>query len=759
MTDQSRSRVVTARTWVTAGSAFLADLRGGVVFSVLAIGMLLPLAQLAFAPLGHDALPQAIRVTIISAIVGNLVAPLVGGVAFPNALPRTSTTLIYAALIASLVAAGVGSGGNHGDVLLLGAICVALAGVIQLVFAVIGVGSLVRYVPVSVMSGFIDGVALLILIAQIAPLAGLPVGMDVRWRDLSGGHLRAVVLGLFTAAVAYWVTRRRPRWPAALIALVTGTLVYILAQRLVPGIALGPVMGAPSAGWPQPDAIFALLNRPSLAPLREHGLRIGTTAMVIALIGTLDAMLSVAATSNVLKRPFSSRRVLVGFGLSNLLSAAYGGLPTMYTSTLAMGAGSRAGGRGARRGDTPSQGRWYGPIAALLLALLLMLGAPLLGAIPITVSAGVMVVIGISLFDDWTPRLLERVVRGRATRDVLVSLAIAIIVCVATVAFGFVAGVVAGIALALLMFVLSLNRSLIRSATTAAARTSRRYYPPDQAAAIEAAADRVHILTLEGALFFGTAEKLRLAVEELAQPGMTVIVDLGGITTIDASAAMALERMAQRLDDAHARLMLAGIAPNGRHAHVLRAFAPRLRERDWSYDVDHALERAEWEVLRDAGLLRSDLELPLETTPMLEGIPAADHDEVTRATTRREYAANDVLFRRGDSGAEVYMLTRGAVRLVEGLGDDRTQGRRIVSVHAGVMFGEVALLDGGPRTATAVFEAPSVVYALPRDALDRWSAERPELAAALMHTLANQLSARLRFATTVLWRRDAETGT
>lgn len=743
-------------------------LRGGLVFAALSIGIVLPLAQLAFAALGHAALPYAIRVTLVSAIVGNLVTPIVGGVAFANGLPRTSTTLIYAGLLAALVhtgtAAGVGTDAavatatsvRPGDVLLLASTCVALSGLIQIAFAALRVGSLVRYVPVPVVSGFVNGLALLILLTQIGPLAGLSAGPGRLWERRGEVQPGAVLLGIATAALVYWIGRRRPRWPAALIAIGAGTLFYMLANRFVPNLALGSVMGAPDAVFPRPEALVGLLGDRSAALLRQHAALIGVTALVIALIGSLDALLAAAATENAIKLGFAPNRMLVGFGLASIVSGAFGGLPPLYSGSLVVGAYGLGGARTVRKHAALTYGRWCGPVSAMLMLLLLMFGAPVLGAIPLTVGAGVMVVIGFSLFDDWSPRLFTQLVRRRATRDVLASLAIVIIVCVATVLLGFVVGVVVGMALALIMFVLALNRSLIRSATTAVTRTSRRFYPLDQAAAIRAHAERVHILTLEGALFFGTAEKLRLAIDALAREGVTVIVDVGSITAIDASAAMMLERTAHRLADVRAHLLIAGVSPGTRHAHVLHAFAPSIHPSDWSHDLDHALERVEWVALRDAGLLRSDLEMPLEQTPILEGLSAVDREQVIAAMTRHEYAAGDLLFRRGDPGDDVYTLARGTVRLIEGLGEDRTRGRRIVSVQAGVVFGEVALVDNGPRSATAIAEAPAVVYALPRSTLERWRIEQPALAATVLLAVARQLSGRLRFANTVLWRREAE---
>ena len=128
--------------------SLVAELRGGLSGAVLTLGILLPLAQLSFAALGNDAFALAIRAAFVAAIFGNAVAAIVGGTPLGNALPRTSTSLIYAGLVASLVVAGL----DTSDVLVLMTLCVLLSGLLQMLFALLRMGSLVRYVPKRLMT-------------------------------------------------------------------------------------------------------------------------------------------------------------------------------------------------------------------------------------------------------------------------------------------------------------------------------------------------------------------------------------------------------------------------------------------------------------------------------------------------------------------------------------------------------------------------------------------------------------------------------
>lgn len=721
--------------------SLIAELRGGLTGAVLTLGILLPLAQLSFAALGQDALGIAIRAAFVAAVFGNAVAVLGCGIPLANALPRTSTSLVYAGLVASLVDAGL----EASDVLVLMTMCVLLSGLLQMAFALLRMGSLVRYVPLPVVGGFVNGIAVLILVAQVAPLSGVSArGADVfmAWRELLPA---ALLLGLATAAIMWIVTRRWPSWPAAMIALVSGTLVYLVVATLWPGVDMGPLLGTPHSDLPWPMAWRPWLDAGQWRSMTENLPRIAITALVIALIGSLDSLLSAAATENAIKVPFAPNRMLLGLGVANVVSSAFGGLPVVYGTSIVCG-----------MHESGARTRLSGVVNSALLLALLLFGARLLGAIPLTVSAGVMVVIAVRLFDRWSPGLVRQLVTRRGTPEVHASLGIVAIVCIATIAFGFVVAIGVGIGLSFVMFIASMNRSLIRGVATATTRASRRIYAADQTAVVRAAADRVKVVSLEGAVFFGTAETLRREVAALAAESTFVILDMTDVTTIDASGALALERLGGQLEDAGAQLLLAGIVDGDRHARALRAFdhVDAITGDNWFDDVDQALERTEWEALRLAGMVRSELELSLNALPIMEGLTPTQRAALGQSMVRHAFAAGDVLFRRGEPGDHLYALVRGSVTLVEGLGGDGKGGRRIVSFRSGVVFGELALLDGGTRTATAIADIESVGYSLSRDELARLQATAPDVAAQVLRNVAQQISGRLRFATMVMWRRD-----
>jgi SulP family sulfate permease len=730
-----------------AGSTIGGELRGGVTSAVVALGVLLPLGLLSFAPLGPAGAAVGLQAAFAAAIFGGLVTALVAGAPVPGSIPRTSTCLIFAGLVAKLAADPnlVGPAGADLDrIVALTSVSVALAGALQVAFGVLKLGSLVRFVPLPVLAGFMDGIAVMIAISQIPPLFGLegPAAMS---RDALAHVIPgSIALGLATWAVAWWVSRGGPRAPAALAGLLFGGAAYALAQLWLPDVALGRVLGSAAGGVPHPDALAPLLGEGFAALLRAHLPQLVATGAVLALIGSMDALLSAAAIDSLCATRHQPNRFLVGQGLGNLVTAAFGGVPVVFSTATSL-ANYRSGGRAALSGAVS---------VAVLLAIL-MLGGQALARIPVAVTAGLMLFIGLGLFDRWSRVVWRQFRAGLADHDALWSLAVVVLVGIVTVFYGFVVAIAAGVLLSMVLFIVSMNRSLVRSIATGETRSSRRLYAPAQARALRERGSEIALVQLEGAVFFGTANRLAREVEPLAPGAKFIILDLRRVTTIDASGAMALERLLQHLHTQGARLLLAGIVPGDRHARALHAFGTFLAAADtrWFADADQALEFAERRVLDDAGALPDSVEWPVEALPLFADLTADEAVALGRRLERHRLAAGEVLFREGEPGDRLYALAQGSVSIVA-RGLDGAPDRRLASYGPGVIFGETAMLDGGGRSASAVADTPALVHVLTRAALDELRASDPAVGGKVLYNLAREQSARLRFASATIQASD-----
>jgi sulfate permease, SulP family len=194
----------------------------------------------------------------------------------------------------------------------------------------------------------------------------------------------------------------------------------------------------------------------------------------------------------------------------------------------------------------------------------------------------------------------------------------------------------------------------------------------------------------------------------------------------------------------------------GRHGRALVQYRTFLDppQAGWFEDVDRELEAAETALLAENCSERQGGELPLEATSLLAGLDPGQLSRVIGLLEPRELVAGEVLFREGDAGDWLYVLTRGTVTILTG---DERKAQWIGTFEPGVIFGEMALLDGAARSATAVADQPAIVHSLSIAALERLHSADPEVANRLLINVGRHLSNRPRFTTDGL-RAESDVG-
>ncbi|MBK9134318.1 MAG: SLC26A/SulP transporter family protein [Betaproteobacteria bacterium] len=746
----------------------LRALAGGATGALATLAVVVTLGLLAFAPLGAAAASGGIPAAFAATVLGSIVLALASRCSVTLAAPSSATALTLAALVATLahdpqVAAALGSA-RAGDAVRWVATAAACAvvgmGLVQLALAACGLARLAHFVPQPVLAGFVNGVALLIIVSQIPPLLGAaPLAAPAQWPGaLEGAGAGPLVLGLGTAACIVVVARLRPRWPALLVGLIAGFIAAQALRALSPDLSPGPLVDTASAALPPGAAWMPVVDDDAADFVVRHATSIAVTAVLLALVGSLESMLAIVSIEQGSGRRVAADRELAALGLANVLGGLVGALPAVML---------RAGAVAVR------QAGGSGPLAALAAAAtslaVFVFAGPALALAPQAVLAGVMVMVGFSLFDRWSVQVGRRwwqAVRGGTLAegdDTPVGLALMLVVCVLTVAQGVAAGVAVGVVLSLVVFVRRVNRSLVRAQLSGMARPSRRIYPGAIEARLLGLRSRVALLELEGALFFGSGAQLPERAEALAPPVRFVVFDLRRVGTVDESGAMLLHEVAQRLARRGQELLLAGTG--GHVARSLRAFAPWAAggaPRQFA-DADQAMEAAEAALLTEAAqadaalatLLAAESELPLQACSLVRGLAPRELTQVAAVMQRRELRAGEVVFRQGDEAEALYVVTRGSVSAVVVVRDaaaPRTQ--RFASLGPGTMFGEMALLDQAGRSADAVADTDACLQVLSRESLEAMLREHPELAAKLYRNIAAHLGERLR-AASVAWQAAA----
>ncbi len=528
------------------------DLLAGITVAVVA----LPLA-LAFgvtSGLGAEA-------GIVTAIVAGIVAGVFGGSHVQVSGPTGAMTVVLVPVVAAVGPEGV--------------VVVALLAGLLLVLA--GAARLGRYagvLPWPVVEGFTVGIALLIFLQQVPAAFGVakPDGENtavVAVRALgewTPGQWQALALVVLVAAIMVVLPRLHRGLPASLVAVAAATLVAEVA-----GLSIGRI-GAIPASLPSPAL-------PDLALGELPGLL--SAVLAVAALAAIESLLSAKVADGMSDAdPHDPDRELVGQGLANVAASCFGGMPA--TGAIARTAVNvRAGAR--TRVATVAHGA---VLAAIVLAL-----APLLSKVPLGALAGVLMVTSVRMVEVGTVGGILRSTRSDAV--------LLVVTAAATVAFDLVVAVGVGVALA---SVLAL-RAVAGSTTFDRDPLEQDNGDVDVDAELEHALLERHIVAyrLDGALFFGAAQRFLLELAEIADVEV-VILRLGRLRVLDSTGAQALADLVRHLQDRGITVLLASVRPEHRRLIDQVVVGALAHENHLVPTIREALAHARRHLARNRGL-------------------------------------------------------------------------------------------------------------------------------------------------------------
>jgi SulP family sulfate permease len=712
------------------------ELWGGVSAMLVALPAAIAFGVTIFAPLGAGYAAQGAVAGILGAMALGLVAPLLGGT---NRL--ISAPCAPAAAVLSAFALGLMRGGASAEsAAVMLSIVALLTGLLQVTFGAVGLGRLIKYMPYPVVSGYLSGVGLLIILAQLPKLLGAPNGTHL-WAALGGPSLwqwRGITVGVVTIAVMLVAPRVTKRVPATILGLLAGVATYFvlaLADRSLLTLAgnkalVGPLVSAsgPNAGFLAGIAARAGAVRTLTAAQLTAVI---APALSLAVLLSIDTLKTCVVIDAITRSRHNSNRELVGQGLGNLASTFVGGVPgagTMGATLVNISSGARTRLSGMVEG-----------VAAL--AAFLVLG-PLLAWIPIAALAGVLIVVGVRMFDTHSLTLM----RSRST--ILDFLVIVAVVAVAeTVSLIAASGV--GVGLAILLFIREQARgSVVRRKTTGAQLFSKQVRLPPELEVLGLEGGQTAIFELQGSLFFGTADQLYSALEPELKTKKYLIVDLRRVQSLDVTAAHTLEQVRDMMRDRGGELILSGVPrhlPGGRDVATFLGDAGLTGQRAVRMfgELDEALEWVEERVLESAQLEKSQRPaLALHEINLFAGRAAETLAALEACLETRRFQAGERIFAMGDTGDELFLVRRGAARIVLPIGGAMVH--HLATFRRGDFFGEMAFLDRRPRSADAVAERETDLFVLSRARFDVLAAEHRMLGVNVLAGLAKALAHRLR---------------
>jgi SulP family sulfate permease len=735
------------------------EVLGGVSGAVSSLPQSIAYGVIALAPLGSEYAVTGALAGIYSSITGGLVSSLAGSSPTMVSGSRAATAVIFAALLTQMLNA---KSMNSDSLLALAFLAVILSGVMQVFLGLVRVGHLVKYVPQTVIAGFLNGSGILILAGQVRPLTGVSLSdlfsqSNSQWSNMEWG---ALALGLGTAAIMIITPRISKRVPAGLVALVTGTLAYHLTKHWISGsLVMGDLFPSVSSGLPTMSRATQLSSLLVNGQFNEWLPLLIPAALSIAVISSLDSLLSAAALDNLTLGRTNGNRELIGQGLGNLVTGFFGGTPSSGSMGRS-GALFQAGGRS----------RWAVIVnVSVLIVVVLGLG-PMLGLIPKAVVAGVLLVIGVQLFDDWTIRLLCTDFRDRQWTDFRSDFLVILCVVTATLIWNLITAVGLGILLAVIIFVRRMSRSIIRRRYKGNHVHSRQVREDQVASLLENYGNHIAVLELEGAIFFGSADGLEMEIDSLSADGVDYFVlDMKRIKDIDSSGAFILQRIHQRLNGVGKFLVLSYIDKERRSNQNLRANQYDIERRQFSK------ERRLWRMLSNFGLIDSfgesaflpdtDSALGVCESLLLRKLTADDahrdaldplktgifgsltRDEmalVRPLLTHINYAKGTVIFHQGEPGDALYILVWGVADVVINIPGGRQ--KRVQTLFPGAVFGEMALMDGESRAASVVVVEEVDCLKLSSEDFAVLMADHPQIALKLFTKIGILFARRLRAA-------------
>ena len=750
------------------GRELRADAHAALTGAVSSIPQTMAYGLIIGSALGGDYGGIGVIAALYGSVLVGLAAVLLGGCPLLVAGPRASTMLVFAALIGQLLQSSALAGMATPQPLAfaLAGTAVAGAGLLQIVFAAFRCGRLAHYVPLPVVAGFVNGSALLIILSQVWPATGMPAQKSVL---LLSAHLAEVKpLTLLLAATTTGLVFALPRLVRGsgglLWAVLLATGIYQLGAAAGLGAELGGTLPPPPADF----SIGFIGDEVAAALDGEHRLELLRlmlpASMSMAILSTLDTLLATSAIDGMSMRRSHGGRQLAAEGWGNLLAGLF---------ALAPGSSSMVRTLAALRGGMVSAAAPIG-IALLTLLVTVALG-PALALLSKAVMAGLLIALGIDLFDKWTlARLRGLLEHGQASPAARGDLFTVAVVVATTLLADLASAVAVGVLVALLSFVLQMAHSPILRCYRASALLPRIHGDMMRRAFIERHGRSIAIVEMEGALFFGTAAELERRVDALIDDGVAhVVLDLRRVKDVDATGARTLERVQQKLSRRGGLLAIGYVDRERRVSRHQFGGKDRRRQsparRIWLKlfhlgtvrtigeghffaDADAAIARCEAHLaLADGGAAESAAAL---RPHILRGIDTAMLRRLRPYLNRLDFAPETRVFGQGDAPDGVYFLARGRVDVVINLpGTERKL--KVQSLSAGAVFGEMALLDPQPRSASIVAQRATRCYRLSTEALSRLKREDSEVAFALLTNVAALFAERLRATNNMLVEMEA----
>jgi SulP family sulfate permease len=386
-----------------------------------------------------------------------------------------------------------------------------------------------------------------------------------------------------------------------------------------------------------------------------------------------------------------------------------------------------------------------GCITSLLVLLIALVLSPLVQWIPMTVLAGVLIVTALRIVDYQSINLFKK-------KSTFENLFIVLAVTIITVSIDLMIAVGIGLVIASFLFVKEqIGKTIVRRKYTGNLVHSKKVRDREAMQILEEKGNVITVYELNGSLFFGTCDKLLMEIEQDIN-SLCIIFNLKLVNTIDLTGAQLIRQIVDRIQDKGNHLLLANLdMPGDRDKERLRKFMEDLRVTevvgaDHIFpDTDRALEWAE-DLLIERVTQQEQLSkkiLAIRDLTAFKDLSAEQLHIVQQYLRPMTYRQGDIIFRQGDPGDGIYFILSGYVSVLADQGTHE-QVRRLATFAEGVFFGDMAILEDQPRSATVRSEIDTHLLFMAKKDFQKLTESEPLIASHMLLGISRELAYRLR---------------
>lgn len=443
-----------------------------------------------------------------------------------------------------------------------------LAGIILVIMGICRFGSLIKYIPYTITTGFTCGIAVTLFVGQLKDFFGMDIAsvpsefldkVIVYAKNISTINLTATLIGLLAVAIMLLWTKVTDKIPGSLVAIVVTTAIAHFAK--LPVNTIGSVYGKLNSAFPSfhvPSITMNLIQQ-MISP-----------AFTIAVLAAIESLLSAVVSDGMIGDTHKSNAELIGQGLGNIFSGFFGGIP-------ATGAIARTAANVRNGGRTPIAGIAH----CITLTIILLVLMPLAALIPMTTLAAVLLVVAANMA-DWSS--FFRLCKNAPKSDIIVLVATFFL----TVFFDLVVAIEIGVVLAALLF-------MKRMAETADIKAWKYTDSPDitpgEAEKLREIPHSISVFEICGPMFFAAADQL-LGINSDHRT-KAVVIRMRSVPAIDASAMKCLHELAERAKKKNIHLIFSHVNEQPMKVMKKDGFYELIGKKNFHENIVSALDYAE----------------------------------------------------------------------------------------------------------------------------------------------------------------------